>query len=313
MISGFLVCILLVASIFIGVRYYRDMQAVRAQVASLNSQVIETPCGQIEYARAGSGQQVLVIHGISGGFDQGLGLANTLLGEGFQVITPSRFGYLRTPLPEHATVASQADAYACLLDALGVRQVAVVATSAGATSALQFAIRHPERVLALVLHSPNAPGKVEMKLPPRQVFETMFHSDFIFWGLTTYFAPTMRSLAGVPQGFRLSPEMETSVDQVLRSVLPSSERADGIVFDNYVSNPEINQYSFEKVAAPTLVMSAVDDPMALHENARHLAAMIPGARFTAVQNGGHLMLGHAEEVKTEISAFIQQAITPNGK
>lgn len=98
---------------------------------------------------------MLVVHGNGGGFDQGLGLAHDYLGEGFQVIAPSRFGCLRSPLPDGATVALQADAYACLLDALHIRQVAVFTTSAGVTSSLQFAMRQPERVTALVLHSPN--------------------------------------------------------------------------------------------------------------------------------------------------------------
>jgi pimeloyl-ACP methyl ester carboxylesterase len=51
----------------------------------------------------------------------------------------SRFGYLRTPLPADASAAAQADAHACLLDALGIRRAAIVGASAGAPSAMQFA------------------------------------------------------------------------------------------------------------------------------------------------------------------------------
>lgn len=306
MMIGIIACGILLLAAWIGTRYYRDLQATRQRIQALDSHVIETACGAMEVADVGSGQPVLVIHGIGGGFDQGIGLAQTLLGDGYRVIAPSRFGYLRTPLPDAATVAGQADAYACLLDALHIQKAAVVTTSAGATSAIQFAIRHSGRVSALVLHSPNAPGKVEMKLPPRQVFEAMFHSDLIFWGLTTYFAPGMRSFAGVPEGFMLSSEMETSVNQVLKSVLPSSDRADGMIFDNYISNPEINRYTFEKVTVPTLVISAVDDPMALHENARALAEKIPGARLAAIQDGGHIMLGHEAEVRAQITGFLAQ-------
>jgi hypothetical protein len=38
------------------------------------------------------------VHGIFGGFDQSLAAARPALGDGFQVIAPSRFGYLCTPL-----------------------------------------------------------------------------------------------------------------------------------------------------------------------------------------------------------------------
>jgi hypothetical protein len=51
-------------------------------------------------------------------------LANWTIDPEFQVISVSRFGYLRSPMPENATVAMQADAFACLLDSLGIKQAA---------------------------------------------------------------------------------------------------------------------------------------------------------------------------------------------
>jgi hypothetical protein len=44
----------------------------------------------------------------------------------------SRFGYLRTPLPKDAAPAAQADAHACLLDALHLSRVPILGISAGA-------------------------------------------------------------------------------------------------------------------------------------------------------------------------------------
>ena len=72
------------------------------------------------------------------------------------MIAVSRFGYLRTPLPEDASAAAQADAHACLLDALNIKRAAVLGTSAGGPSSLQFALRHPGRTAALVLLVPAA-------------------------------------------------------------------------------------------------------------------------------------------------------------
>ncbi|MEM5773389.1 MAG: alpha/beta fold hydrolase [Anaerolineaceae bacterium] len=305
--------VLLVLAVVLGIRYRKDLQEYRHKLEQMNSQVIETSCGPIEYARAGSGYPVLVIHGNGGGFDQGMGLAQNYIGEGFDVISPSRFGYLRTPLPEGATVEMQADAYACLLDTLHIRQAAVFTSSAGVTSSVQFAMRHPDRVSALVLHSPNAPGKVEMQLPPKPVFNAMFHSDFAFWSLTFYARPMMRTFVGVPKGFVLNDAFETEADQALLSVMPASMRADGMLFDTFVSNPEINGYVFDRIQAPTLVLSAVDDPMALHENASDLAKRIPGAKLFAVSDGGHLMLGHTREVKQQISRFLTQVLGISGK
>jgi pimeloyl-ACP methyl ester carboxylesterase len=63
------------------------------------------------------------------------------IGDGFRAVAPSRFGCLGSPLPPGATAADQADAYAVLLDALGIERAAVVGFSAG--TRLGDAVRAP--------------------------------------------------------------------------------------------------------------------------------------------------------------------------
>ena len=105
--------------------YRADIQEARHRV-SHGSLIAQTTCGPLEYAVAGNGPPVLVVHGAGGGFDQGLEFGTPLIQKGFRIIAMSRFGYLRTPLPENASAEAQADAHACLLDALGIERVAVV-------------------------------------------------------------------------------------------------------------------------------------------------------------------------------------------
>lgn len=81
--------------------YHGDLQHARHRISS-GSQIAQTSCGSIEYAVAGHGPPVLVVHGAGGGFDQGLDFGAPLVPLGFRVIAMSRFGYLRTPLPEDA-------------------------------------------------------------------------------------------------------------------------------------------------------------------------------------------------------------------
>jgi len=154
----------------VAVSYIRDIRAAHARIAS-GSLLAYTPCGAIEYAVAGGGSPVLVVHGSGGGFDQGMSLGRDLADRGFRVISVSRFGYLRTPLPRDASAEAQADAHACLLDALGVPAVAVVGASAGAPSSLQFALRYPKRTTALALlvpaiYAPRAQGAAPVHTPP---------------------------------------------------------------------------------------------------------------------------------------------------
>ena len=299
------------------VRYLRDMRAAREQVDRLGSQVIETACGPIECARVGDGYPVLVAHGDMGGFDQGLMLANPIFDSGFQVISLSRFGYLRSPLPADANVNLQADAYAYLLDALGIRQAAVFAFSAGATSAIRFAARHPERVSALILLCPAAPGKVEVASPPRAVFDILMRSDFVYWAMITYLRPWMQSVIGVPKGFDLTSEMEAEAKKILASTLPLSKRFDGFIFDTYdpglnrdfrESISETSPYPPGEIKTPVLVIGAADDPYAVLENVRGLAGKIPNARLFVVPDGGHPLLGHSHEVKSEIAHFLHSSV-----
>ena len=89
-------------------RYRKDIRAIRDQVES-GSTIAETAAGPVEYAETGGGSPLLMIHGAGGGYDQGLLLARDFA-ESRRVVAPSRFGYLKTPVPEDSSPAAQADA-----------------------------------------------------------------------------------------------------------------------------------------------------------------------------------------------------------
>src|SRR5882724_11938354 len=87
--------------------YRRELALERARV-STGSRIAQTACGPIEFASVGEGPAVLIVHAAGGGYDQGLDFAEALAGAGLRVVTMSRFGYLRTPLPKEASPAAQA-------------------------------------------------------------------------------------------------------------------------------------------------------------------------------------------------------------
>ena len=58
--------------------YSRDLERARQSVTG-RSQVIQTSVGQLEYAVAGKGPPLLMIHGTGGGFDQGLAFASGII------------------------------------------------------------------------------------------------------------------------------------------------------------------------------------------------------------------------------------------
>jgi pimeloyl-ACP methyl ester carboxylesterase len=290
-------------------RFRRDMAAARARLASLSPHVALTARGPVEYAERGEGAPVLELHGIFGGYDQGVLIADAAVGGAFRVIAPSRFGYLGSPLPPEATPAAQADALASLLDTLGLHRVAVVAHSAGATSALQLALRHRDRVAALALVVPAAPGAMEVKPPPRRVARLVFGSDLAFWLIVRYRHARPGSMLGVPRGYRLTADDIDALLELMDTMLPARPRCDGALFDAFVSNPDVNRYPLEEIAVPTLVIGACDDPLALYRNVAAMAERIPGARLLTFEQGGHHLLGGRARARREITAHLNEALS----
>jgi pimeloyl-ACP methyl ester carboxylesterase len=134
------------------------MKAARARLAAVTRHVIATRWGAVEYAEQGEGEPVLVVHGIFHTCVGGLLCAHDLF-TNRRLIAPSRFGYLGSSMPPDATPAAQADAFAALLEALGIATIDVIAVSAGATSALQLALRHPDKVKHLAVLVGQLAGK----------------------------------------------------------------------------------------------------------------------------------------------------------
>lgn len=99
-------------------------------------ETIQTEMGPIEFGRTGSGPPVLLVHGTPGGADSSLAMGWFLEAAGFEVIAPSRPGYLGTSLDGRSTIDEQADLLAALLDALGFNRTGVVTWSGGGHAAI---------------------------------------------------------------------------------------------------------------------------------------------------------------------------------
>lgn len=290
----------------LGPRFGDALRAAGARIAALKQDALRTPDGVVRYVDVGAGAPVLLVHGIFGGADAALRQLTPLVPDGFRVIAPSRFGYLGSDLPAGASPARQADAFAALLDKIGIEKTAVVAASAGATSALQLAIRHPERVSALVLVSPNGPGCQHDRPPmPHAVASALWRSERLMWLARRWFTARLLRMMGVPA--TPSEADRDRVDAELDGIFPVAERVDGALFDAFVSNPDINHgYEFGRVTAPTLVVHARDDTRAPCWAAIALAQSIPGARLHVLEDGGgHLMLGGHPEIAEEIGALLR--------
>lgn len=292
--------------------YRRDIGAARARVAA-GSSVADTRHGPIEYALAGDGPPVLMVHGAGGGYDQGLDIGAPLIRKGFRLLAMSRFGYLQTPLPEEASPEAQAEAHASLLDTLGVSRTAVVGVSAGAPSAMQFALNHPDRCAALVLLSPAlyVPRDGESQSLKRPgwtavLFDTALRSDFIFWLAMRTSRPLMiRSLLGtLPEIVDGANAAERAkVATTLEHILPVAPRRLGLLNDAKVVS-SLAFYEPRDIKVPVLAISMADDLYGTLDGARYAADHIPGARFIGYADGGHLCVGHTDAIISAIAEFL---------
>ena len=283
-------------------RYRRDMNAARARLAAVERHVITTQWGKVEYAERGGGEPVLVVHGIFHNCVGGL-LAVRDLFTDRRVIAPSRFGYLGSTMPPKATPAAQADAFAALLDALEIGQVDVVGLSAGTTSALQLALRHPDKVKHLAVLVGNLPGSPTAIAQPS--WTQRVNRQFVMWTLRTFAPSTMaRLVAAVPKEFAMSGDDARFVNEFIDSLFPISPV--GCNFDLFVSNADVTNYNLEAISVPTLIAHTKDDQLASHEASQRAAARIPGARFVSLESGGHLMLGQQKKGRDELADFFAE-------
>jgi 2-hydroxy-6-oxonona-2,4-dienedioate hydrolase len=291
-------------------RFAAELAAARRRLEG-RSQVIQSRFGPVEYAIHGEGPPVLMLHGTGGGFDQGLAFAQPLVGLGWKVVAPSRFGYLRSAYPEDPSLEHQADAIVDLLDELGIARAPVIGGSAGALSALQFAIRHPSRCSAVVAVVPATyvPGRDAVR-PGRlgqAIIAYGLKSDFLFWMGMTMAEDQMIAtlLATDPELVRqASAQEQARVRAILRDILPVSARTNGLLNDGRQAGTPVPM-ALEKIAVPTLALSVEDDRFGTADAARHIATRVPGGRLIIYPSGGHVWLGHDEEMWSAIDSFLK--------
>ncbi len=297
------------------------------KIAHLNSasSLADTAAGQVEFVRDGDGPVVLVFHGAPGGYDQAMLFGSQLAETGYQIVAPSRPGYLRTPLSSGLLPENQADALSALLDTLGIDSVAVLGVSLGAPAAVEFCLRHPDRAWALVLVSAVTkkpqPGAKEPPLP--ELLNERLTGDIGSW----YLVHTAEQDPAEALGwwFDLSQTGdEAAREKWVRAVLgdsgqlswfrdlagtvdPISPRETGLRND-LLQFKALPNYPLEKLVLPTLLIQGEEDRFVSLADAEALKARFPNAELLKIPGTGHLpQLGpDSGEVPQKIHQFLDR-------
>ena len=233
------------------------------------------------------GPPVLVLHG-------GLGLDHVLyrrslapLAEHVRLITFDMRGNGRSIPADLSTVTMErlADDVVSLADHLGLDRFAVLGHSYGGFVAQELALRHPDRLRAMVLvdTTPGQLGAGEVEgehgqgpQPPAEVAATMSNAPTTDADFAAAMAQLLPAYFHRPERVDLHGLDEGTVFRIAAMVRGFEVLARWSVVDRLAA-----------VRAPTLVIAGRHDVFTSWPQAHRIAAPIPGARVEIFEESGH--------------------------
>lgn len=263
------------------------------RINSYNAKTAELSYGKMTYVDKGEGDVILSVHGLFGGYDQAYDTVADFAND-YRILAPSRFGYLGSDVLGDGTPAEQAKAFKELLDKLGIEKTYVLATSAGGSVAIRFALDYPERTKGLILYCSamplnEKPAKVNEYVGP----PAFLCNDYAMFLMSPFFEPIMG----------MAPE-------TIYSMMPIDQRKTGAVIDASKTNPDMERnfddYKIEDLKMPTLILHAKDDKLANYQNVAKVNHRFPNCRLVTFETGGHLMAGNGEKIKEEVATFVEK-------
>jgi class 3 adenylate cyclase/pimeloyl-ACP methyl ester carboxylesterase len=195
------------------------------------------------------------------------------------------------------------DDLAAVFDAAGLERAPLLGISQGCAVAVAFAVRHPERVSALVLRGGFPQGRERRPSAHdrdrAQALQAMMRTSF----------------EGDELGFRellagqLAPRAGAEERRVIAEHMRLATNAENMVrIRRAVDAIDVTDL-LPQVRAPTLVLHARGDRMQPLAQGRLLAAGIPDAEFVVVESDNHVLLEHdpaTAHAAAEISRFLRR-------
>lgn len=157
----------------------------------------------MHYVEAGDGMPVILCHGFPHIWYLWHQQIPTLVEAGYRVIVPDMRGMGEPSAPpevEAYSVATITGDLLGLLDHLGLQQAVFAGLDFGAFAIYDLALRHPERVTAVIgLENPAAPHNPDV--PPLTEYAEMGREHFLHIEYFRPFGPADRDLAAAPREF----------------------------------------------------------------------------------------------------------------
>jgi 3-oxoadipate enol-lactonase len=262
---------------------------------------------KIYWESFGAGPAVLLVPGQAMTID-GWWATIPVLASSFRVIAFDHRDTGRSSrLPWPYSVAQMAKDAVAVLDAAGERRAHVYGISLGSLVAQEVALRHPDRVQALVLGASSAGGFAAYKPSPSSSAQT-------FLVRAGAMRPEEAEWAAIPYTYaektrRVRPERIVAdiAHRVSSPPEPLAYLHQAAAVAAHDAYERLNQ-----MAAPTLVVHGEQDVFVPPANALVLAERIPGAQLRLWPDAGHMYTIDEPRADPEIARFLQHhsAIRP---
>jgi pimeloyl-ACP methyl ester carboxylesterase len=189
------------------------------------------------------------------------------------------------------TVGEYAQFLAAFLDGLGLARAVIAGRSIGAAIALEFALRFPEKTLAVI---PMA-GAARFSIPADRIAQ----AEAVVKGRTgQQFTPAGYSARTIKENF-----------DVIREGWQEQVKTDPRVryYDLMACTRFDTRAELGRIDRPALVLAGQEDPIATVADAEFIAQNVPGARLAIVPDASHnLTTERPAEVNAEIEKFLNQ-------
>jgi pimeloyl-ACP methyl ester carboxylesterase/DNA-binding winged helix-turn-helix (wHTH) protein/DNA-binding CsgD family transcriptional regulator len=173
-----------------------------------------------------------------------------------------------------------------VVEAAGVDDFALLGISQGGPAAVEYAVRHPDKVSKLVLYGAFVRGKLargQVSLEEHEALVTLTREG---WGRDNAVYRRMFTMQFMPEA---SPQQMTWFDELERA---STSPENAARVQKVSARIDISDRA-PLVSVPTLVLHARGDLRTPFREGRELASLIPGARLVGLDSVNHLTL--AEE------------------
>jgi 3-oxoadipate enol-lactonase len=252
---------------------------------------VEVAGRELHYERAGSGEPLLLIQGMSGTHVSWGEPFKDALDEGFDVVAFDNRGIgLSAPVDGPFTIVEMAEDAAGLLEELGLQSAHVVGISMGGMIAQELALAHPDRLRSLTLGCTYCGGSGSQLMPEenmQKLVAGMASGDrdkAIRAGYEVNLSPAFRSDEGTYAA--RSDEGTYAAFHKMATTVPAAKATIELQAQAIFGHDTSGRLG--EITVPTLIVHGTEDGVLPFPNGELIASLMPAARFEVLEGVGHM-------------------------